>query len=67
MKIRMTETVQGSLDGKVVIKLEAGNEYETEDSPRGERLARYHLRKGVAVSVEAVAVPAKPVRKRRKK
>lgn len=56
MKIRMTRTVQGSLDGVTVRELVAGEEYETVDSPRGARLALYHLRQGVAVA--PVTVPA---------
>lgn len=71
MKIRMTQTVQGSLDGRTVQSLVAGAEYSTVDSPRGDRLAKYHIKQGVAVAVavDAVAVgdeaapakaPAKP-------
>ena len=51
MKIRMTKTVQGSLDGETVQKLVAGSEYDTVSSPRGERLANYHVKQGVAVLV----------------
>jgi len=62
MKIRMTKTVQGSLNGVTVQELIEGNEYDTVDSSRGERLARYHIKQGVAVPVVAVdAEPAPPV------
>lgn len=61
MKIRMTKTVQGSLDGVTVQELIEGDEYDTVDSSRGERLARYHIKQGVAVAVVAVdAEPAPP-------
>lgn len=53
MKIRMTQTVQGSLDGETVRELVEGTEYETVDSPRGARLARHHIKQGVAVAVVA--------------
>ncbi|KAB8042555.1 hypothetical protein [Janthinobacterium aquaticum] len=60
MKIKMTQSLPGSLDGVTVIDLAAGQEYETVDSARGTRLALAHIRKGVAV---AVAVPdIEPVR-----
>lgn len=53
MKIKMTQSLPGSLDGVTVIDLVAGQEYDTVDSARGARLALAHIRKGVAVSVEA--------------
>lgn len=56
MKIRMTKTVQGSLDGETVQELIEGDEYDTVDSSRGERLARYHIKQGVAVAV-VIAAP----------
>jgi len=43
MKIKMTETVQGSLDGVTVQELKKDQEYDTADSPRGERMAKYHV------------------------
>lgn len=55
MKIEMTETVQGSLDGETVQKLVKGHEYDTVNTPRGERLAQYHIDQGVAVLVKAKA------------
>ncbi|MEO7494718.1 MAG: hypothetical protein ABIT83_17530 [Massilia sp.] len=57
MKIKMTTTVQGSLDGRTVRELVRGEEYETVDSPRGDRLAAYHVKRGVAVAAVA-DVPA---------
>lgn len=59
MKILMTKTVHGSLDGESVQELIEGTEYDTIDSPRGERLARYHIKQGVAVPAPT-AVDAKP-------
>ncbi|HEX8615666.1 MAG TPA: hypothetical protein VF800_30660 [Telluria sp.] len=58
MKILMTQTVQGSLDGETVRELEEATEYDTVDSPRGQRLALYHIKQGVATAVDARAVPA---------
>ncbi|MGZ8339143.1 MAG: hypothetical protein ACXW2U_05460 [Telluria sp.] len=49
MKILMKQTVQGSLDGVTVRELAAGQEYDTADTPRGLRLAQYHIKQGVAV------------------
>lgn len=72
MKIKMTETVQGSLDGESVRELVKGREYDTVGSPRGDRLANYHVDQGVAVHVSADApAPAdtlagKPVAKKAK-
>lgn len=60
MKIRMTETVQGSLDGETVQELTKGHKYDTVDSPRGDRLAQYHIDQGVAVAVHAEPAPAEP-------
>ncbi|NHZ83773.1 hypothetical protein F2P44_31570 [Massilia sp. CCM 8695] len=51
MKIRMSISKPGSIDGVNVIDLVAGVEYETVDSPRGDRLAQYHIRRGDAVEV----------------
>ena len=51
MKIRIAISKPGSLDGVNVIDLVAGVEYETVDSPRGDRLAQYHIRRGDAVEV----------------
>ena len=49
MKILMTKTVQGSLVGLTVRELVAGTAYDTVDSPRGVRLAAYHIKQGAAV------------------
>lgn len=49
MKIRMTKTVQGSLDGVTVQELIEGEQYDTVATPRGLRLAQYHIKQGVAV------------------
>lgn len=50
MRIKMTETVQGSLDGVTVQELVKGQEYSTVASPVGDRLAHYHIAQGVAVA-----------------
>ena len=64
MKIEMTETVQGSLDGETVQKLVKGHVYDTVDSPRGARLAQYHIDQGVAVAAKDEPAPeAEPVDK----
>lgn len=61
MKIKMTETVQGSLDGETVKELFKGHTYETVDTPRGDRLAQYHIEQGVAVAhVDEPAAEAAP-------
>lgn len=63
MKIKMTQSIQGSLDGVTVIGLAAGQEYDTVDTARGKRLALAHIRKGVAVAVpaaDAEPAPASP-------
>lgn len=57
MKIKMTKSIPGSIDGVTVIDLVEGREYDTVDTARGTRLALSHIRKGVAVAV-AVEVPA---------
>lgn len=54
MKILMKQTVQGSLDGETVRELVADTEYDTVDSPRGVRLALYHIKQGVAVAAPAL-------------
>lgn len=50
MKIQMTKTVQGSLDGVTVQELKGSQQYDTADTPRGLRLAQYHIKQGVAVA-----------------
>ena len=56
MKIKVTKSVPGSIDGVTVIDLVAGQEYDTVDTARGTRLALSHIRKGVAVAVGLPAV-----------
>jgi (2Fe-2S) ferredoxin len=69
MKIKMTQSIPGSLDGVTVADLVEGVEYETVDTARGDRLAQSHIRKGVAVLVDvqaptpAPAVPPEPAAK----
>lgn len=59
MKIKMTETVQGSLDGETVQELKKGETYDTVESPRGDRLAVYHVETmGQAVYVKAASASA---------
>ncbi|NHZ62614.1 hypothetical protein [Massilia genomosp. 1] len=58
----MTETVQGSLDGVTVQQLDEGAEYDTVDSPRGVRLAEYHIKQGVAMAAPAAASLTRPAR-----
>ena len=60
MKILMTQTVHGSLDGSTVQELRAGQQYSTAATPRGDRLAQYHIKQGVAVPA-----PPAPVRVRK--
>ena len=62
MKILMTSTVQGSLDGVTVQQLDEGTEYDTVDSPRGVRLAEHHIKQGVAVAAPAQTPPARSAR-----
>jgi hypothetical protein len=61
MKIKMTETVQGSLDGETVKELFKGHTYDTVDSPRGDRLAQHHIDQGVAVAHADEPAPAAEV------
>lgn len=62
MKIKMTQSIQGSLDGVTVIGLAAGQEYDTVDTARGTRLALAHISKGVAVEVEVPTPVVEPVK-----
>lgn len=59
MKIRMIQTVQGSLDGLTVDELIEGKVYDTVASPRGDRLAKYHVKQGAAVLVAHAPVSLK--------
>lgn len=56
MKITMLDTIRGSLDGETVIELLAGQDYETVDSARGDRLAKAHIGSGAAVATPEVAL-----------
>ncbi|MYM37260.1 hypothetical protein GTP38_23315 [Duganella sp. FT94W] len=69
MKIQMLKSVPGSLDGIAVIDLVMGQQYDTIDSARGERLAHYHVRRGDAVFVTSAvpALPTQPTAPRRKR
>jgi hypothetical protein len=60
MKIKMTQTIQGSLDGVTVRELVEGEQYDTVDSARGERLASSHIRNGVAIAAPAEIAPPDP-------
>lgn len=62
MKITMTQSVRGSLDGVTVRDLIAGETYDTIDTQRGERLAQYHIKNGNAVAFVEVAAPATVVK-----
>jgi hypothetical protein len=60
MKIEMTETTMGSLDGETVQELIKGHQYDTVETPRGDRLAQYHLDQGVAIMASPEAPEAAP-------
>lgn len=60
MKIKMKETVQGSLDGETVQELVKGKTYDTVDSPRGDRLAVYHVETMGQATYAAGAEPSSP-------
>ena len=57
MKIQMTKTVQGSLDGVTVQELTAGQQYDTIGTPRGLKLAQYHIKQGVAIVAPEPVAP----------
>jgi hypothetical protein len=58
MKIRMTESVRGTLNGVTVDDLVAGQDYETVNSPMGERMGRALVEKCVAIELDADGNPA---------
>jgi hypothetical protein len=58
MKIRMTESVRGTLNGVTVDDLVAGNDYETVKSPLGERMGRALVEKCVAIELDADGNPS---------
>lgn len=63
MKIKMTESIQGSLDGLTVQSLAEGVEYDTVDTAIGARLALAHIFKGSATAVvDAAPAAGKPSR-----
>ncbi len=61
MKIKMTESIQGSLDGVTVRELTEGVEYDTVDTAVGARLAQAHIWKGVAVAADPIPEAVSPV------
>lgn len=67
MKIRMTQSIRGSLNGVTVDDLEAGRDYETAKSPMGERMGRAHIANYAAIELDddgnplVVEAPAEPV------
>ncbi|NML61831.1 hypothetical protein HHL21_12245 [Massilia sp. RP-1-19] len=52
MKIRMTKSIRGSLNGVTVDDLEEGQDYETVKSPLGERMGRAHIANYAAVELD---------------
>lgn len=60
MKIKMTATIRGSVDGLTVIDLVDGQEYTMLDDARGQRRARAYIAKGQAVEVVAEPLPMPP-------
>lgn len=60
MKIRMTESVRGSLNGVTVDDLEAGQEYETAATAMGERMGRALVERCVAIELDAEGKPLLP-------
>lgn len=60
MKITMTHTTMGSLDGETVQELVQGEEYETVASGVGDRLAQYHIAQSVAIMTPAEAPEVTP-------
>ena len=65
MKIRMTDSIRGSLDGVTVDDLVDGQDYDTATTPMGDRMGRAHIANGVAIElvVEAPALAGTPPRK----
>lgn len=57
MRIRMTKSIRGSLDGVTVDDLAEGQEYDTEASARGDRMAQAHIANYVAVEVAGEEMP----------
>lgn len=53
MKIRMTLSIRGSLNGVTVDDLAEGQDYETAATPMGERMGRAHIANYVAIELDA--------------
>lgn len=66
MKIRMTQSIRGSLNGVTVDDLEEGRDYDTANTPMGERMGRAHIANYAAIELDAdgnpvvVEAPAEP-------
>lgn len=58
MKIRMTESIRGTLNGVTVDDLVAGEDYETAASPMGDRMGRALVEKCAAIELDADGNPA---------
>lgn len=52
MKIRMQRTMRGSLDGKQIEDLTAGQDYDTASTPAGDRQAAAMKKSGAALEVD---------------
>ena len=57
MKIRMTESIRGTLNGVTVDDLVSGLDYETVNSPLGERMGRALIAKYAAIELDADGNP----------
>lgn len=60
MKVKMVQSCRGTLDGTSVQDLEEGKVYETDASPRGERMGLGLIDKGLAVELDAAGNPVQP-------
>jgi hypothetical protein len=60
MKVRMIQSCRGTLDGTSVQDLEEGRDYETDASPRGDRMGRGLIEKGLAVELDTAGNPVQP-------
>lgn len=60
MKIRMIESVRGSLNGVTVDDLEAGRDYETAATAMGQRMGRALVERCVAIELGADGNPLLP-------
>lgn len=57
MKIRMTKSIRGSLNGVTVDDLEEGRDYETAKTPMGERMGRAHIANYAAIELDDTGNP----------